>query len=224
MLVLRRARAKKRRCLVWCSSHGGRPRRRPRLIRSSFAHRSLLPTSMSDCDASSRYSAFPRWSSERPGTPPQTLRDAGQRLSRADLGDGFWGQVRGFPGKLRVLQGKGAARRNEPICRESLLASAFPNRIAAAQILHGKEAVPGSSPGEGLNTCKTGLFDDYRVPLEQGGRRGWNRPQAKDSPQITVFSDLTEHLPETEVLDDPATGRSGAKRLEQPDCTSGTPR
>ncbi len=25
---------------------------------------------------------------------------------------------------------------------------------------HGKEAVPGSSPGEGLNTCKTAVVDD----------------------------------------------------------------
>jgi hypothetical protein len=25
---------------------------------------------------------------------------------------------------------------------------------------HGKEAVPGSSPGEGLNTCKTPYFGD----------------------------------------------------------------
>ena len=34
------------------------------------------------------------------------------------------------------------------------------------QNLHGKEAVPGSSPGEGLNTCKSAIFDDYRAPLE----------------------------------------------------------
>src|SRR5262245_19861891 len=34
---------------------------------------------------------------------------------------------------------------------------------------------PGSSPGEGLNTCKTAVFGDKRVPLDQGGARKSNR-------------------------------------------------
>jgi hypothetical protein len=36
-----------------------------------------------------------------------------QQLGRAFLGDGFWGQVRGFSGRLRALGGRGASgRRN----------------------------------------------------------------------------------------------------------------
>jgi hypothetical protein len=35
--------------------------------------------------------------------------------------------------------------------------------------LDGKAAVPGSSPGEGLNTCKSAISEDYGVPLDQGG-------------------------------------------------------
>ncbi len=42
-----------------------RPRRRPRRCRSSFAHASLLQTSMSDFDASLRSLAFRRWRRER---------------------------------------------------------------------------------------------------------------------------------------------------------------
>ena len=65
----------------------------------------------------SRYLASRRWTSERPGTSLHTLRDAGhQRVGRAALGDGSWGQVRGFPGSLRVLKGgvatSGQTRRN----------------------------------------------------------------------------------------------------------------
>jgi hypothetical protein len=68
-----------------------RPGRRPRRIRSSFAHVSLLPTSMSDCDASSGYSAF------RPGksrAPMDLASRAPRRTSPtsrpAVLGDRLW--------------------------------------------------------------------------------------------------------------------------------------
>src|ERR671934_363320 len=36
---------------------------------------------------------------------------------------------------------------------------------------HGKEAVPGSSPGESLNTCKSAPFEEYGVPPDHGGAR-----------------------------------------------------
>jgi hypothetical protein len=48
--------------------------------------------------------------------------------------------------------------------------------------LYGKEAVPGSSPGEGLNTCKTALFHNYRVPPESGRGRGSSRRQPRKLP------------------------------------------
>jgi hypothetical protein len=55
---------------------------------------------------------------------------------------------------------------NSGICRRNCVASDRACTRVTPRNLHGKEAVPGSSPGEGLNTCKTGLFDDYRVPPE----------------------------------------------------------
>ncbi|MGH8514992.1 MAG: hypothetical protein ACREV8_13835 [Gammaproteobacteria bacterium] len=80
----------------------------------------------------------------------------------------FWGQVRGFSGRLRVRQGRGAASRET--CRtagKALYQAPSRDHIAARRILHGKEAVPGSSPGEGLNTCKSAILSDYRAPLDQ---------------------------------------------------------
>jgi hypothetical protein len=48
--------------------------------------------------------------------------------------------------------------------------------------LDGKEAVPGSSPGEGLNTCKLPFLTITECPLEQGGARGSSRPQPQELP------------------------------------------
>jgi hypothetical protein len=64
------------------------------------------------------------------------------------------------------------------------MASRAPFRptAVAQRILHGKEAVPGSSPGEGLNICKTALFHNYRVPPESGRGRGSSRRQPRKLP------------------------------------------
>jgi hypothetical protein len=70
------------------------------------------------------------------------------------------------------------------------------------RILHGKEAVPGSSPGEGLKYLQNGLFLKTTEPLliREGIADGvGHRPE--NSPQITLLSDLAEHLPGTEGLD-----------------------
>jgi hypothetical protein len=56
--------------------------------------------------------------------------------------------------------------------------------VAAGNSLHGKEAALGSSPGEGFNTCKSPVFDDYRVPLRKAGARGRVSHDLKNSLQI----------------------------------------
>src|SRR5215211_5908205 len=53
---------------------------------------------------------------------------------------------------------------NSPICRRNCVADDRACTRVTPQNLHGKEAVPGSSPGGGLNTCKAALFQNYRVP------------------------------------------------------------
>src|SRR5207253_7297097 len=73
----------------------------------------------------------------------------------------FWGQVRGSSGRLRIVQGKGNERRNQPDCRESALASAFP-RSHRRGANHGKEGVDGSSPSEGFE--KLLLISPFRLP------------------------------------------------------------
>src|SRR5436309_9084103 len=56
------------------------------------------------------------------------------------------------------------APRNVTICRKNCVSRDRACTRAPLPNFHGKEAVPGSSPGEGLNTCKTALFDNCRVP------------------------------------------------------------
>jgi hypothetical protein len=64
------------------------------------------------------------------------------------LGARFWGQVRGSSGRLRVLQGKGAAKREtSQIAGNAPYQARFPYHIEAG---HGKEGVDGSSPSEGF--------------------------------------------------------------------------
>jgi hypothetical protein len=47
---------------------------------------------------------------------------------------------------------------NSGICRRNCVASDRACTRVTPRNLHGKEAVPGSSPGEGLNTCKSASF------------------------------------------------------------------
>ena len=76
-----------------------------------------------------------------------------QCLGRAARGDGFWGQVRGVPGRLRVLQRKGAtSRQTGQNAGKARQHAPFPHHIAPARILHGKEGVDGSSPSEGSSS------------------------------------------------------------------------
>jgi hypothetical protein len=104
---------------------------------------------------------------------------SGQR-SRTDtgfLGARFWGQVRGSSRRLKVLQGKGGtSAETSQIAGKARYQAPFPGHKAAGRILHGKEAVPGSSPGEGLSTCKSATFEYCRAPLHQGGALGSSRP------------------------------------------------
>src|SRR6266516_6342790 len=82
--------------------------------------------------------------------------------SPGSVGARSWGQVGGWPGRLRALQGRDAATGNTgSIAGKALDQALIPDAVAARRILHGKEAVPGSSPGEGLNTCKPALFHNY---------------------------------------------------------------
>ena len=103
---------------------------------------------------------------------------------------------------LRVFQGRGAATgENARIAGKPLYQAHSPGRLAARRILHGKEAVPGSSPGEGLNTCNSALFVNYRVPRDQGGLAGLVRPGPPKLPANRVLSDDIEHLLGREGID-----------------------
>jgi hypothetical protein len=78
--------------------------------------------------------------------PPSTT-------SMGSLGARFWGQVRGFAGRLRTLRGKGAANeKTKRIAGKPHYQALFPDHIAAGRSLHGKEGVDGSSPSEGFDT------------------------------------------------------------------------
>jgi len=62
------------------------------------------------------------------------------RLQNADsAGARFWGQVQRFPGRLGVLQVKGAASgETSPIAGKALYEALFPDHIAAGRSLHGR--------------------------------------------------------------------------------------
>jgi hypothetical protein len=87
------------------------------------------------------------------------------------------------------------------------VASTAPTMAASALLaqlvehLHGKEAVPGSSPGEGLTPCKSAVFDEWRVPLDQGGPHGRVDRGSEDSLQITLSAARAGHLREPEGPD-----------------------
>jgi hypothetical protein len=92
-------------------------------------------------------------------SPVSTEPGSGDRRGAFRGGSGrFKGRVQRAEEPAR-LQGKRAGKRCSP------------DRIGAGRSLHGKEAVPGSSPGEGLNTCRSAVLEDYRVPLDQGRAR-----------------------------------------------------
>jgi len=93
-----------------------------------------------------------------------------------------------------------AHRRTSRLAGKRALASAFIDRVAEARILHGKEAVPGSSPGEGLHTCKSPHFEHCRVPPDQGGLANPAAEGQQNSPQIATHLIQAEHLPTTEGL------------------------
>lgn len=102
-------------------------------------------------------------------------------------GDSSWGQVPGVPGRLRASQGA-----SSPLARIARLAGEarrrrrLRERIVAVRSLHGKEAVPGSSPGEGLNTCKSAISEDCGVPLDHGEPGSSQREGAENSLQIKL--------------------------------------
>src|SRR4029450_12861214 len=113
------------------------------------------------CEPEEATDALSGLADDVPLLPPPTT-------SAGSPGARFWGQVRGSLGRLRVLQGKSAAEgETSQIAGKALYQARFPHHLTAGRDLHGKEAVPGSSPGEGLNTCKTALFDNCRVPIKE---------------------------------------------------------
>jgi hypothetical protein len=61
---------------------------------------------------------------------------------------------------------------------------------------------PDSSPGEGLNTCKTPFFITIESLPSQEGVAGRVGDSLENSPQIVVFSPPAEHLREAEGLDE----------------------
>src|SRR5262249_44216976 len=103
-------------------------------------------------------------------------------------------------GRKRV-QMTANTRRQEPL---SYLLSSANNCPQLPRILHGKEAVPGSSPGEGLNTCKSAVSEERGVPLDHGGARKVGSPGdpggSEKSLQIGSLSDLIGHLRQKEGL------------------------
>jgi len=83
----------------------------------------------------------------RPNRVPGDIRSCQSRPASADsVGDRFWGQVRGFPGRLRALQDKGATRRET----SQVAGKARRQALFQRHIADGKEGVGGSSPPEGL--------------------------------------------------------------------------
>jgi hypothetical protein len=124
-------------------------------------------------------------------------------------GDRSWGQVRGFSGRVRVLRGRSAAgSRRTALAGKTCKQALFLRPSAERRILHGKEAVPGSSPGEGLNTCKTGLFHNCRVPPDYGRLGGRVVEASRNSLHILASPASTEHLPDTEGVGEPGSRRA----------------
>jgi hypothetical protein len=80
-------------------------------------------------------------------------------------------------------------------------------------LLDGKEGVSGSSPEEGLNTCKTALLITAEsLPIKEslaGRLEEWPR----NSLQIVLLSDGAEHLPVKEGVEGGAAQREKSKRL-----------
>jgi hypothetical protein len=89
---------------------------------------------------------------------------------------------------------------NGPICRKKCVPSDPACTGVTPRNFHGKEAVPGSSPGEGLNTCKSTLFDDSRALSIREGLGRSSRLHVRNSLQIAPWPDSAEHLRGTEVL------------------------
>jgi hypothetical protein len=118
-----RARERYARSVTTAQRRGGP--RRPRGCRARRPHRPPLPR-------------------DAPPLPASTT-------SGGLLGARFWGQVRGFPGRLEVFQGRGrASRETTRIAGKARNQALFRDQIAAGRILHGKEGVDGSSPSEGF--------------------------------------------------------------------------
>ena len=147
---------------------------------------------------------------------PHMARTAQQSSRRRACWGQVLGQVQGSSGRLGALREE--LRRIEElrsVAEKERSQALFIGRFAEARILHGKEAVPGSSPGEGLNTCKSALSEDSRVPLVQGGTRTSGGPEAENSPQIRLFAESAEHLPEREGLDVVAEAVSSESRWKR---------
>ncbi len=68
------------------------------------------------------------------------------------------------------------------------------------ETFHGKEAVPGSSPGEGLNTCKWPFFTIAESLLIKEGLANRVGHRRENSQQIAALSDPVEHLPAKEGI------------------------
>jgi hypothetical protein len=114
----------------------------------------------------------------------------------ASLGLGF-GQVQGFSGMLRVLQGTGAASgENRPNCRKARYQALFPDHTAAGRSLHGKEgstfeSVRGleNAPQSGAfcfrNTCTISSMQWVWSPLwsPQVQNARWKCPRSTHSPE-----------------------------------------
>jgi hypothetical protein len=125
-----------------------------------------------------------RHAPSRRRAPRHRATTTGRSPASERFGDKSWGQVPGSSGPPRASRGRGHQEPRRRIDPGKTRREAGLFALAAAhEILHGKEAVPGSSPGEGLNTCKTALCHNYRVPPESGRGRGSSRRQPRKLPR-----------------------------------------
>jgi hypothetical protein len=85
-----------------------------------------------------------------PEPAQRRLADPRRRPAGGSVGARFWGQVRGFSGRLRALEGRlEQGEKTTELQGKRSNQAHLRDRIEAGRILHGKEGVDGSSPSEG---------------------------------------------------------------------------
>ena len=125
-----------------------------------------------------------------------------------ESGDRYWGQVRGFSGRLKALRGRDASdRRSGVVTGKTPQQALFLSPSPAARILHGKEGVDGSSPSEGSSKRKIPghrgflLSNQHHRAPPHYRREGYSARCAAAKPlQIDLLPGTWEHLPKREGI------------------------